>query len=217
MNTQKKKHLDHLVSFRVDDYTASHIPAQSIDAVFAIETICHLKDTGSFYKEMYRILKPGGRLLVADGVTIKKHMNAMEEDLMHKFTYGWAVSHWHSLDTHITEMQRAGFSQPSHEYYSDKTLPSVKRLYYLSLFGIPLYRFLHFIGILPAIRVENAQSCKYQWLARQGGLWGHAMWWGKNPFNRQVLFLSLRPQRQRQYFKPWSYKTIRVVTLPPFG
>ncbi|MEK7065524.1 MAG: methyltransferase domain-containing protein, partial [Patescibacteria group bacterium] len=40
----KKKHLEHLVTFRVADYTKLDIPTGTIDAVLAIETICHLKD-----------------------------------------------------------------------------------------------------------------------------------------------------------------------------
>lgn len=179
----KKKHLEHLVTFRVADYTKLDIPTGTIDAVFAIETICHLKDPGLFYGEMYRILKPAGRLLVADGVTIKKHMNAQDKDLMHEFIRGWAVSQWLPLDDHIREMKRAGFSHILHEYYSEKTLPSAKRLYYLSILGIPLYRFLHWVGILPTVRMSNAESCRYQWVARQRGLWGHAMWWGQRPNN----------------------------------
>src|SRR5919112_1843604 len=35
----------------------------SADVVWAIESVCHAKDKFQFYKEAFRVLKPGGKLI----------------------------------------------------------------------------------------------------------------------------------------------------------
>lgn len=51
------------------DYTASGLPAASVDGAWAIESSCHAagSDKAAFIREAARILKPGARLAVADG------------------------------------------------------------------------------------------------------------------------------------------------------
>jgi ubiquinone/menaquinone biosynthesis C-methylase UbiE len=62
--------LDDRVSFiTVDDTHYQRLPAWpdgTFDAVTALESICHLPDKQAFLSAAYRVLKPGGRLVVLD-------------------------------------------------------------------------------------------------------------------------------------------------------
>lgn len=51
------------------DYTASGLGAQSVDGAYAIESACHAPgpDKERFVREAARLLRPGARLVVADG------------------------------------------------------------------------------------------------------------------------------------------------------
>ena len=54
------------VSFEQKDYTNTLYPANSFDVVWAVESVCYADDKSDFLKEAHRILKHGGRLIIAD-------------------------------------------------------------------------------------------------------------------------------------------------------
>jgi MPBQ/MSBQ methyltransferase len=53
----------------VEDYHYTSIPSQSVDGVYAIESACYSPSSmhGIFFQEIYRMLRPGGKLVIGDG------------------------------------------------------------------------------------------------------------------------------------------------------
>jgi tocopherol O-methyltransferase len=61
--------LDERVSFLTigdTDYKNLPFPDASFDAAFFLESVCHLPDKAAFFREMFRLLKPGARLAGMD-------------------------------------------------------------------------------------------------------------------------------------------------------
>lgn len=52
------------------------------DVVWTIESVCHANNKKKFIESVNRILKPGGRLIIADGFAVKENYNDSEKDIM---------------------------------------------------------------------------------------------------------------------------------------
>ena len=67
----KKHGVAHKTTFRTADFHKTPFPDQSFTVVFAIESISHSETKPIVLKEAYRLLKPEGRLVIADGFFAK--------------------------------------------------------------------------------------------------------------------------------------------------
>ena len=54
------------VSFRVEDATTMDYPENHYDLVYSRDTILHIEDKKSLFKNFFRCLKPGGRVVITD-------------------------------------------------------------------------------------------------------------------------------------------------------
>ncbi len=54
------------VKFEQTNYLNTGYPAESFDLVWAIESVCYANNKKEFLQEAFRLLKKGGRLIVAD-------------------------------------------------------------------------------------------------------------------------------------------------------
>lgn len=55
------------LAFRVGDFNQLDLPDRSVDLAFGVDCLCHAADSKTVLTELYRVLKPGGRLVVFDG------------------------------------------------------------------------------------------------------------------------------------------------------
>ncbi|WP_040390322.1 methyltransferase domain-containing protein [Catelliglobosispora koreensis] len=81
------------VTFAVED--AMHLPYEdaSFDAVWAIEILSHTSDRVAAMREMLRVLRPGGRIVVSDVSERVKLDDAQREGLFAAFLMTSIVSH----------------------------------------------------------------------------------------------------------------------------
>jgi len=174
-----KKGLAGKVHFEVADFRSTTFADNYFDAVYAIETICHLVDKGPFFTEMYRVLKPGGRLLVSEYTLFKDSLSSEEDKRMKKWLSGWFIPNLWRREEYLSAMKNAGFVSLASNDFSDRTHKSAKRLYWFSLFGIPTAKILTFLRIIDPIHVNDGISCFYQWITKKRGLWGHVFYYGE--------------------------------------
>lgn len=83
--------LEKSVRFLQRDYTNTGFEPQSFSVVWAIESVQTANDKGLFFKEMARILKPGGRIVMADIFKPYAYDITKEKDMQITLN-GWAMA-----------------------------------------------------------------------------------------------------------------------------
>ncbi|NQY05467.1 MAG: methyltransferase domain-containing protein [Flavobacteriaceae bacterium] len=110
-----------------ENYNNTSFKNNSIDGAYAIESFCHDGHSNSSFKEAYRILKPGAKLVVADAFLKKKPSELCYGS---RFCYsqlckGWNLKRLASIEILEKELSEIGFSNISIEDKSFRVAPSV--------------------------------------------------------------------------------------------
>jgi cyclopropane fatty-acyl-phospholipid synthase-like methyltransferase len=130
-----EKELDHLLTFSRQNYLATDFDDVSFDFVWAIESFGSAPEKAGFFREMHRILKPGGKILFAD--TFKPYSYDLAEDAdMQTMLNGWAISDILSLEELQATGRENGFGEFVMEDVTAQIKPSVTRIYWAALAGM---------------------------------------------------------------------------------
>ena len=124
----KNENLKTLALFEQQDFTATKYEAESFDIIWAIESVCHANDKSKFINEAYRLLKKGGRLILADFFK-KENLAGNDAALIKQWANGWAIDDFATIEKFSAQLKDAGFAETNVEDATTKIIPSAKRLY----------------------------------------------------------------------------------------
>ncbi|MDQ4105027.1 MAG: methyltransferase domain-containing protein [Actinomycetota bacterium] len=159
------------VHFEVADFTATSFPDASFDIVWAVESMCHASRKAAFYQEASRLLRPGGRVVVADFVRAARPLDATGERLLHEWLTGWAVPDIDTPGEHLEHLAAAGFAEPRLDDVTVHTRPSLRRLYRMAYWTYPLAVLGHITGIRSDVQHGNVVASIRQYQALRHGAW----------------------------------------------
>lgn len=170
-NMQARKHdLQSKVSFHTADYSQTTLRGQSYDVVWALESMCYAQDKKRFLQEAYRLLKPGGRLIIADGFLTRENLSTREQKVVDKWCQGWAIPNVLSVRLFQQQTAEAGFRKFQFQDVTRNVTPSSQRIYIASLLFYPLGLLLYWLGLRSQIQTRGIASGYYQYIARKLGL-----------------------------------------------
>lgn len=168
--TQRAK-LEHLIDYQVCDFHRVPFPDEAFSVVWCIESFCHSWDKQSFINEAYRLLKPGGALLIADGFTTCCDADQDSQRLMRSWLDGWAVPDLPAVSKVRHWMTLGGFAEIQFKDFTESIAPSSKMLYEM----FRKYRLLAILaknmGLRNGVHEANVRAARDQYLALQAKLW----------------------------------------------
>ena len=167
----KKEDLDALVKFEVKDFTATGYTDGSFDIIWAIESVCHANDKKKFTDEAFRLLKKGGRLVLADFFK-KDGLEGKEAVLIQRMADGWAIDDFATIEKFAEQLTASGFVNCNIQNTTDAIMPSSKRLY-MAWFPGAFLGFLYRIFHRKATEFgkKNVDTAKLQYKCLKKKLW----------------------------------------------
>jgi len=153
-----QRQLGRLTDFAVQDYTAMALDNAAFDVFWALESQCHALNTREFLSEAYRVLKPGGRLVVADGFRKARPYSLHDERLLQSWLSGWTITDLDTCDEFLTSLREVGFTEIHFEDVTERIRPNLQRLYWPGLWAAPMARVLRRLRLLSTIRAQNAEG-----------------------------------------------------------
>lgn len=163
------------VQFEVADFTATPFPDASFDVVWAVESMCHAPRKAAFYREAARLLRPGGRVVVADFVRAARPLDSTGERLLHEWLDGWAVPDIDTPGEHLAHLASAGFAEPRLDDVTTHTRPSLRRLYRMAYWTYPLAVLGRVTGLRSEVQHGNVIASIRQYQALRRDAWFYSI------------------------------------------
>lgn len=166
-------------SFCVKDFIQTGFPDCSFTVIWGLESICHATEKKAFIEEAYRLLEPGGRLVVADGFASKTHYQKEEFDLMDTWLKGFGVQSLDTVDKFRNSLKELNFKNIKFTDITSHVMPSSKKLFFFSFLGLPLARTASWLRLCSQKRVANLLSARCQYQAIKKNLWHYGIFYAE--------------------------------------
>ena len=170
-----KSQLENRVSFSEQDYSNTNFKDNSFTLIWACESLCHASEKLNFYKEAFRLLKPGGRLICADYFRTKRPLPHQGEELLHQWLDGWSIKDLDASSEHQKYAEQCGFTELEIENITEYTKPSLKHLHSMASKLWKLGIFLKGIGLRNKVNHGNHFSSIKQFEALENKLWYYGL------------------------------------------
>ena len=170
----EKNGVGHLANFEQMDYTKTRFPDQHFDVVWAIESMQTATDKSLFFKEMRRVLKPGGKLLIAD-VFKEGNWKIKETPVMQDMLHGWAMSDILNASELTDLTKKHNFTAPENVDVTEGVRKSIQkyRLFALAgMVGTKWYNLFHNGTHFGRVHYKTGLA---QYRAWKRGLWSYRL------------------------------------------
>jgi 27-O-demethylrifamycin SV methyltransferase len=123
----KRKGYDSHLTFTVTDAQDNKLPDSSFDIVWAMESFHLIDDKAKTFAECYRVLKPGGQLLLCDNMAGKRTLTEVEAVAHYKelrlLERVFGKTRTDTLAGYVSSAKEAGFTEVVSRDINEQTMP----------------------------------------------------------------------------------------------
>ncbi len=175
----RQRNLESRPTFLVRDFLNTGFPDNTFDVVWSIESVCHAEDKSAFLKESYRILKPGGRIIMADGFLKRAPQNEREEQAYRTFLRGFVLPNVALIEAFQSSLAETGFRNVRGWDKTQNILPSSRRMLRLSIGLYPPHFILTKLRIVPPLILDTIRTGLVQYSFFKNGPGGYFILYGE--------------------------------------
>ena len=162
------------VDFLVANYLEMPFEDNSADVVWAFESVCYATDKSAFYKEAFRVLKPGGLLVMAEYIRCSRPLSVDNEKLLKEVFGGWMVEDLDTIEEHRSHCSKAGFETLGYRNVTENVMISYKNLEEAGRRFYWLAWLLHKTRIISRLRFQNMRYSMKQLQCIKNGVFFYA-------------------------------------------
>ena len=118
------------------DYEHTPFPSANFDAAYALESSCyaHAANKSAILTEAHRLLRPGGRLAVADGFLLRPpSQRGLQHAVYRRLCECWVIDTLGEIRPFTAELARLGFTDVRVEHLQYRVAPSVFHIPWVTL------------------------------------------------------------------------------------
>ncbi len=143
----RENNVEHLCNFFCEDFCDTGFTSSSFDVFWALESSCYAVDKSKFIQEAVRLLKPRGRLVIADGFLKKENLFEQEKELINSWMRGWAVPNVLSSEQCSNHLEKNRFEEISFIDITENIMPTSKAMHKFAKVVYPVAFTLHSLGL----------------------------------------------------------------------
>ena len=121
----KERKVDHLTTFKIMDFCKTDFEDATFDVVWALESAAYASNKLDFLRESHRILKYGGRIVIADGFIMKDSLTDRESSEM-RWIEGLAIPNFSTVTQFEKYLKDLNFHNIRFRDISENVLHSAK-------------------------------------------------------------------------------------------
>lgn len=171
----RKQGVEHLCRFYEMNYEKTGFKAGTFDVVWGLESICYAESKQRFVNEASRVLRDGGRLVVADGFSSREHYEGNDAKLMRRWMDGWLVNTLDTPDAFRRYALDAGFRETGYTNVTPQVMMTSRLMFMVSMPFIVL----HLIDKLIPLPPYPTDALFNQYPALKRGLWEYGVFWAR--------------------------------------
>lgn len=170
-----KNEVNNFVQFKHMNYCETDFEDESFDIVWALESVCYAENKLDFIKEAFRILKPNGRLILADGMVNQIKNN--NHPIVRKWLDGWVVNYLETPENWKKYALNTGFRYFEYNDITPFIQHSSKRLLLYSIAGFVWAMYRKYIVRKPftELQLNNTKGAWYQYWGLKRKLWNYGL------------------------------------------
>lgn len=167
------RNVSDLTDFLVADFADIPFGAKSFSVFWGLESIVHAENKQAVLNEAYRVLRPGGRLVIAEYLVPECELNSEEKTLLDTWLRGWEMPGLESPKTYRQMLKKAGFRDIQIDDWTEHMMPSFRRLGSFSKRFKPVAPLLSLLGLANQNQRRNLEAAEAQIRLLETGAWSY--------------------------------------------